>query len=86
MSRRKVYTFDGVIDALGGLKAVAELTGVTPAAVCKWRTQNRSRFPARTFDQVEAELARVGAFAPRHLWDFDPPRNYDDDPERAKSA
>jgi hypothetical protein len=86
MPRRKVYTFDGVLDALGGLKAVAALAGITPAGVCKWRTQNGGRFPARSFDRIQAELARKNATAPRHLWDFDPPREYDDEPRRAKRA
>jgi DNA-binding transcriptional regulator YdaS (Cro superfamily) len=85
MPRRKVYTFDGVLDVLGGLKAAAALTGVTPAGVCKWRTQNGGRFPARTHPRIEAELARKGATAPRHLWDFDPPREYDE-PKRAAKA
>jgi len=79
MPRRKVYTFDGVVDALGGLKAVAALTGVTPAAVCKWRARDGARFPARTHPRIDAELAQLGVTAPRHLWNFDPPRTYEDD-------
>ena len=83
MPRRRIYTFDGIVDALGGNKAVAELLDVTPAMLTYWRRSGR--FPARSHPRIVAELARVNAFAPRHLWDFDPPRNYDD-PERAKSA
>ena len=83
MPRRKVYTFDGVLDALGGLKAVAALIGVTSGAVIKWRTRDGGRFPARTLERIQAELARKGATAPRDLWDFDPPRQYDDEPKRA---
>jgi len=86
MPRRKIYTFDGVVDALGGLKAVAALTGVTSAAVCKWRTRDAGRFPARTHARIDAELARNGWTAPRHLWDFDPPREHADEPKRAKRA
>jgi len=85
MPRRKIYTFDGVVDALGGLKAVAALTGVTSAAVCRWRTRDGARFPARTHARIYAELARNNWMAPLHLWDFDPPREYEDDkPTRAK--
>jgi hypothetical protein len=86
MPRRKIYTFDGVVDALGGLKATAELTGVSLAAVCKWRTRDGARFPARTHPRIETELARKNWMAPRHLWNFDPPRQYDDEPKRAKRA
>jgi hypothetical protein len=83
MPRRKVYTFDGVLDALGGLKAVATLTGVTPGAVIKWRTRDGARFPARMHVLIDAELARIGAVAKRDLFDFDPPRTYDDTDKRA---
>jgi hypothetical protein len=83
MPRRKVYTFDGVLDAIGGLKAVATLTGVTPGAVIKWRTRDGARFPARMYERINAELASVGAVAKRDLFDFDPPRTYDDTDKRA---
>jgi hypothetical protein len=79
---KPLTSFDQVIQALGGLKAVAALTDVTPAAVCHWRSRG-GRFPARTHDRIDAELARKGATAARHLWDFDPPRTYDDDDKRA---
>jgi hypothetical protein len=84
MSRQRIYTFDGVVDAIGGNKAVASLLGVTQAMVTYWR--RAGRFPARSMPRIEAELARKNRTAVRDLWDFDPPRNYDDDPERAKSA
>lgn len=74
MPLRKVETFDGVIDALGGTKAVAALTEVWPATVYGWRAAGR--FPARWMDRIEAELALQNATAPRALFDFDPPRSY----------
>lgn len=79
---RRLTSFDHVIQALGGLKAVAALLRVTPAAVCHWRART-GRFPARTHARIDAELARMGATAPRDLFDFDPPRTYDDEPKRA---
>lgn len=79
MPRRKVFTFDGVIEVLGGLKAVAAMTGVAPVTVCRWRRNRGGRFPARTVANIKAELSQRGAFASRDLYDFDPPRSYDDD-------
>jgi hypothetical protein len=78
---RTVHTFDGILDALGGLKAVAKLQGVEQSTVREWR--RAGRFPARTMERIAAELARKGATAPRDLFDFDPPRTYDDEPKRA---
>ena len=85
MARRKVYTFEGVLDLVGGRKAVAVLMGVTPTAVTHWR--RTGRFPARTHERVQAELARKDATAVRSLFDFDPPRTYEnDEPKRAAKA
>jgi len=80
---RLLTNFDHVINALGGLKVVAELTASTPSAICRWRSRT-GRFPARTYEQIQVELALRNLFAPRALWDFDPPRTYEDDePKRA---
>jgi hypothetical protein len=79
---RLLTSFDHVIQTLGGLKAAAALLRCTPAAVCHWRTRT-GRFPARTHPRIDAELARKGATATRDLFDFDPPRTYDDEPKRA---
>ena len=85
MPRRRIYTFDGVVDALGGNKAVASLLGVTQQMVSYWR--KLGRFPARSSRRIDAELARKGATALRILYDFDPPRQYEnDEPKRAKRA
>jgi hypothetical protein len=78
---RTVHTFDGIVDVLGGLKAVAKLQGVEQPMVRAWR--RAGQFPARTMERIVAELARRGVNAPRYLWDFDPPRTYDDEPKRA---
>lgn len=83
--RRVIYTFDGIVDALGGNKAAAVLLEVTPPMMSYWR--RAGRFPARSLERIQAELARKGATAVRGLFDFDPPREYDDpDKRRVKSA
>jgi DNA-binding transcriptional regulator YdaS (Cro superfamily) len=83
--RRTIYTFDGLIDALGGNKAAAELLGVAPPVVSQWR--KAGRIPARRMEVIFAELARKDATAVRSLFDFDPPKEYrDDEPKRAKRA
>ena len=74
--RRLIYTFDGTIDGLGGNKAAAELLNVTPSMMSVWR--KAGQFPARRMERIQAELARKGATAVRTLFDFDPPREYDD--------
>jgi hypothetical protein len=85
MRRRRVKTFDAVVDVLGGIKAIAALTAVTPAAVCHWRSRS-GRFPARTHERIQAELSRRSVSASRELWDFDPPRSYDDPDKRLAKA
>lgn len=80
--RRYLTSFEQVLAAVGGFAAVAQLAGETKSAVSRWR--KAGRFPGRFMLRIEAELARKGATAPRHLWDFDPPREYhDDEPKRA---
>jgi len=85
MPRRRIYTFDGVVDALGGNKAVASLLGVGQPMVSYWR--RAGQFPARSSQRIDAELARKGATAMRTLYDFDPPKEYrDETTKRAKRA
>jgi DNA-binding transcriptional regulator YdaS (Cro superfamily) len=81
--RRVVRTIDGIVDVLGGNKAAAALLGVVPSMMTYWR--RAGRFPARSMERIQAELARKGATAVRELFDFDPPRDYDE-PKRAKRA
>lgn len=80
--RRLIYTFDGIVDSVGGNKAAAELLEVTPSMMSHWR--RAGRFPARSMERIQAELARRDATAVRTLFDFDPPREYDE--TRAKRA
>jgi hypothetical protein len=83
--RRLIYTLDGIVDSLGGNRAAAELLEVTPSMMSRWR--QAGRFPARSHERIQAELARKDATAVRSLFDFDPPRTYEDDePKRAKRA
>ena len=83
--RRTVYTIDGIVDCLGGNRAAAELLEVTPSMMTRWC--QAGRFPARSHERIQAELARKDATAVRSLFDFDPPREYrDDEPKRAKRA
>ena len=82
--RRLIYTFDGIVDGVGGNKAAAELLEVTPPMMSHWR--KAGRFPARSMERIQVELARKDATAVRALFDFDPPRQYDDEPTRAKRA
>jgi hypothetical protein len=55
-----------VIEALGGTKAVAEMTGRTYNAAANWRVFNR--FPANTFVLMQTELVKRGLSAPVALW------------------
>jgi hypothetical protein len=55
-----------VIDALGGVRAVADLTGSTYRAVHNWK-QN-GRFPAKTFLVLDAALLERKARARADLW------------------
>jgi len=82
--RRLIYTFDGIVDGVGGNKAAAELLEVTPSMMSRWRRVGR--FPARSMERIQVELARKDATAVRALFDFDPPRQHDDEPTRAKRA
>lgn len=58
-------TTKAVIDALGGTKAVAELTGRKYTAAHNWRS---SRFPANTYRAITIALEEKGLSAPPSLW------------------
>jgi len=79
--RRVVRTVDGIVDVLGGNKAAAALLCVVPSMMTYWR--RAGRFPARSMERIQAELARKGATASRELFDFDPPKIYQDTNKRA---
>lgn len=55
-----------VIDALGGIHAVAELTGRKYAAVHNWHASGR--FPPNTYVTLTSALAAQGKTAPAALW------------------
>jgi hypothetical protein len=59
-------TTNDVIDALGGTKAVAVLTGKSPQSVTNYRLA--PRFPADTFLIMRDALQRIGCDAPPSLW------------------
>lgn len=56
-----------VIDILGGLKAVSELTGVTTITVSAWQTRLET-MPAKTFVVLTSALEKRGHTAPPSLW------------------
>jgi hypothetical protein len=69
-SLKPLWTFNAVVDALGGTGAVARLTGQrSSAAVSQWR-RYRERFPSKYYFCMKAALADRGYFAPISLWGF----------------
>ncbi len=65
-TQTQLLTAVDVIDALGGTKAVAEMTGRTYNAAHNWRAFDR--FPANTFLTIQRALDERGASAPSELW------------------
>ena len=63
---RTLTTTSEVIDALGGTKAVAELTGRTYRAAFNWRS--KPKFPSNTFVTIRQELEKRDLYAPLALW------------------
>ena len=59
-------TTAAVIEALGGVPAVAELTGSKPTAVSNW--QGFPHFPARFYALMLDALHERGLHAPSSLW------------------
>lgn len=55
-----------VIKALGGISAVADLTGRRYSAACNWG--GWGHFPPDTFWVMNDALAEAGYDAPRALW------------------
>jgi hypothetical protein len=66
---RPIWTFNEVIEVLGGPVAVGRLTGQTCAAVCNWR-RHRGLFPSKYYFCMREALADEGYFAPISLWGF----------------
>jgi hypothetical protein len=71
MTRRlqPIWTFNEVVEVLGGPVAVGRLTGQTCAAVCNWR-RHRGLFPSKYYFCMREALADDGYFAPISLWGF----------------
>jgi len=59
-------TTNDVINALGGIDAMAELTGTSVNGVYNWRAGKQ--FPADTYLLIRAELKAIGHDAPDHMW------------------
>ena len=55
-----------IIDALGGIETVAELTGTSVNGVYNWRAGKQ--FPADTYLLIKEYLKVINATAPDHLW------------------
>lgn len=65
-----LQTTDDVIEALGGNRAVGDLTTSNAKAVSNWRG---SKFPAWTYLAIKGALKRTGKSAPDALWAMNPP-------------
>jgi hypothetical protein len=61
-----LHTANAVVVALGGTRAVAELTGRSDPAVSNWRKADS--FPANTYLLLKAALEAKGVTAPDTLW------------------
>lgn len=70
MSTRTLNTIADIIEALGGIAAVADLTGRKVGAVYMWKPLGK--FPANTFQVMKRALADRGYVAPDSLWGMAP--------------
>lgn len=66
---RRVSTADEVVEALGGLPNVCELTGANPKQAWNWVGRNGS-FPASTYVVMIRALQRRRIVAPAKLWNM----------------
>lgn len=66
MELRPLNTAAKVMDALGGNRAIQELTGGSASAVCNWRAFKR--FPSNTYVAMTSALKASGYTAPPSLW------------------
>jgi len=72
VSRQHLNTFDAVLDAVGGFRVLAELTGVSTPLTYAWR--RAGRLPAWTLDRIERALTPRGITVARDVFDFEPKR------------
>lgn len=63
---QELQTPDSIVHALGGVRAVSEMSGARPSTVYNWCA--RQRFPAKTFLSFRKALADRGYSAPAVLW------------------
>jgi hypothetical protein len=66
MIKLKLTTAEAVVDALGGVLAVAEMTGTKRSGVYNWLAAGR--FPADTYLLLRDELKARNMSAPNYLW------------------
>ena len=70
MDKPTLSTVHDAIEALGGVKAVAELTGRSQENVYNWRAANR--FSHQTFLKISGALRARGISANPKLWGIEP--------------
>ena len=67
----ELHTTSDVINELGGLKAVAKLTGTNNKAAWNWRSFDS--FPSNTYLVMIEALRERGKTAPASLWSMRAP-------------
>jgi hypothetical protein len=65
----RLKTAQDVVNALGGLAAVCELTGANTKQAWNW-TGRADSFPASTYWVMQRALRRRGHTAPAWLWNM----------------
>lgn len=63
---QELQTPDSIVLALGGVRAVADMSGRRPSTVYNWCA--RKRFPTKTYLSFRRELAARGYRASPVLW------------------
>lgn len=66
MTARELQTTAEVIQALGGYRAIAKITGRKDGAASNWG--RFETFPANTYVAIRTALAERGLSAPDRLW------------------
>lgn len=64
-----LWTYDAVLEALGGAKAVGILCDQNANAPYTWRSA-RGKFPAKYYFVMKGALRDAGYWAPIQLWGF----------------
>ena len=64
---KPLWTYDEVVDALGGRNGVAKITRQPPHAIPTWRKQ-RGKFPSKYHVIMKYALKDAGYRAPPSLW------------------